>query len=46
MKDIKKYPEVVINIPMKFKYYLDSLFIVLGAVLVSGVIIYVGTQIK
>ena len=38
--------DVIINIPVKLKYYLDPIAITVGAILVSSVIIYAGSLIK
>lgn len=41
-----KGKDVIINIPVRLKYYLDPLAILLGAILVCGVLIYVGSLLK
>lgn len=46
MKEKNTYPEVVINVPMKLRYYLDPASIILGSIIVSAVIIYIGSSLK
>lgn len=38
--------DVVINIPVRLKYYLDPIAIILGAIIVSSVIIYIGISLR
>lgn len=46
MKDLTKGPEVIVNVPMRLRYYLDPIAILVGALLVSGAIIYTSSLLK
>lgn len=46
MEEKRKYPEIVVNIPMRLRYYLDPASILIGSILVCAALIYVGSSLK
>lgn len=41
-----KGKDVIINIPVKLRYYLDPLAILVATVIICGIIIYVGRLVN